>query len=130
MRILLTLAAAAGLMFAPLGASAIQNAAKTVTYNTAYHQTHPAQTAGEVTGKMRLTFGSSGTVSGTYRDEFAGGISTVAGGVNGTNIWLSFGSRGGHQFHGVMHKDGTISGTLSNWHGPRTYHFTAVPTTS
>lgn len=129
MRMLTTLIAVAGLMLAPLGASAIQNAAKTVTYRTAYHQTHPLQSGGEVTGHMRLTFGSGGTVSGTYRDEFAGGISTVAGGVNGTSIWLSFGARG-HQFHGTVHKDGTISGTLSNWRGPRSYRFTAVPTTS
>ena len=130
MRMLITLAAAAGLILAPLSASAVQNAAKTVTYRTVYHQTRPTQTAGEVTGQMRLTFGSSGTVSGTYRDEFAGGIVNVAGGVNGTSIWLSFGVRGGHQFHGVIHRNGTISGTLSNWRGPRTYHFTAVPTTS
>lgn len=130
MRLLITLAAAAGLILAPLGASALQNAAKTVTYHTAYHQTTPSRTAGEVIGQMRLTFGSSGSITGTYRDEFAGGTSIVAGGVTGTKIWLSFGTRGGHQFHGIIHENGTISGTLSNWRGPRTYQFTAVPTTS
>lgn len=130
MRLCISLAAIAGLMLAPLSATAVQTAARTLTYNTAYRQTNPTQTAGEVTGKMRLTFSSNGTVSGTYREEFAGGISTVAGGVAGTSIWFSFGKRGGHQFQGAIHKDGTISGTLSNWHGPRTYRFTAVPTTS
>lgn len=130
MRLILSLAAVAGLLFAPHTALAVQNAAKTVTYHTAYHQTTPTQTAGEVTGVMRLTFGPDGTVTGTYRDEFAGGFSSVAGGISGANIWFSFGRRAGHQFRGVVEKNGTISGTLSNWRGPRTYHFTAVPATS
>jgi hypothetical protein len=85
---------------------------------------------GEVTGTMRLTFSSDGTVSGTYREEFRGGFQSVAGGVTGNKLWLSFGSRGGHQFRGTVEKNGTISGTLTNWRGPRVFEFTAVPTTS
>lgn len=130
MRLIVSLAAIAGLLLAPHTALAVQNAAKTVTYHTVYHQTYPTQTAGEVTGVMHLTFGPGGMLTGTYRDEFAGGNSSVAGGVSGTKIWFSFGTRAGHQFRGVIEKNGTISGTLSNWRGPRTYHFTAVPATS
>lgn len=130
MRLIVSFGALAALLLAPLTASAVQTVAKTVTYHTAYHQTNPTRTAGEVTGVMRLTFAPGGTVSGTYREEFAGGISTVAGGVTGTRIWFSFGRHGGHQFRGVIESGGTITGTLSNWKGPYTYRFTAVPAAS
>jgi hypothetical protein len=129
MRIMTSIAACAALLFAPLTASAVQNAAKTITYHTAYTQTNPLPSGGEVTGRMRLTFSPGGIVSGTYREEYGARISTVTGGVNGNKIWLSFGIRGRHQFSGVIAADGTISGTLSNWHGPRQYRFTAVPST-
>lgn len=127
MRLLISLAAIAAISLAPLRAPAVVHAAKTVSYHTAYSQTLPVKTAGQVTGVMRLTFASSGIVSGTYRDEFGGRILSVAGGLTGSSLWLSFGSHGGHQFRGTVNKDGSISGTLSNWRGPRQYHFTAVP---
>lgn len=130
MRLLISLAAIAAISLAPLRAPAVEHAAKTVSYHTAYTQTQPLAAGGQVTGIMRLTFGSGGIVSGTYRDEFAGRILSVAGGLTGSNLWLSFGSRGGHQFRGTLNKDGSISGTLSNFRGPRQYHFTAVPSTS
>jgi hypothetical protein len=130
MRPLLSIAAIAAVLLAPLTANAVTTSSKTVTYHTAYRQTQPLAAGGEVTGILRLTFAPGGTVSGTYRDEFRGGIHTVAGGVTGSNIWLSFGTRGAHQFRGVIHNNGTITGTLSNWRGPRVYHFTAVPSTS
>lgn len=130
MRILMSFAACAALLFVPLTAGAVQNAAKTITYHTAYTQTHPIPSAGEVTGRMRLTFTADGIVSGTYQEEYGARISTVTGGVDGTKIWLSFGIQGRHQFNGVINKDGSITGTLSNWHGPRQYRFSAVPATS
>lgn len=82
---------------------------------------------GAVTGRMTLSFSKDGTVTGTYRDEFQGGTHSVAGGLRGTSIWLSIGSQGRRQFRGTIRKDGTISGTLSNWRGPNVYEFTAVP---
>lgn len=130
MRLLVSLAAVAAISLVPLRAPAVEHAAKTVTYHTSYTQTLPVQAGGQVTGLMRLTFNSGGIVSGTYRDEFAGRILSVAGGLTGSSLWLSIGSRGGHQFRGTVNKDGSITGTLSNWRGPRQYHFTAVPSTS
>lgn len=129
MRLFLSLAAAAGLLLAPMTARAASTV-KTVTYHTSYHQTQPMNTGGEYVGRMTLRFLPDGTVNGTYRDEFESGIHSVAGGVHGTSIWLSFGMRGHHQFNGSIGKGGVITGTLSNWHGPNVYKFTAVPATS
>jgi hypothetical protein len=130
MRLLCSFAAAAAMLVAPITAHAVTGSAKTVTYHTAYRQTRPLPSGGEVTGVMRLTFAPDGSVSGTYREEFAGGTQTVAGGLTGSSIWLSFGARGRHQLQGVLEKNGTISGTLSNWRGPRVFQFTAVPAKS
>ena len=128
MRVFASLAAAAAIFAAPLSVAA---AATTTTYHTAYRQVQPTQTAGEVTGVMRLTFSPGGTVSGTYRDDFGSNqLYTVAGGVHGTRIWLSFATRVQARFHGTIEKNGTITGSLTNWHGPRVYRFTAVPATS
>lgn len=129
MRVFASLAAAAAILAAPLGAAAA--ASTTTTYHTAYRQVQPTQTAGEVTGVMRLTFSPGGTVSGTYRDEFGSNqLYTVAGGVHGTSIWLSFATRIQSRFHGTIEKDGTIVGSLTNWRGPKVYRFTAVPAKS
>lgn len=130
MRFMMSFAACAALLFTPLGALAAQNAAKTITYHTAYTQTNPFPSGGEVTGQMRLTFSPDGIVSGTYREEYGSRISSVTGGVDGNKIWLSFGTQGRRRFTGVIEKDGKITGTLSNWRGPRQFHFTAAPGTS
>lgn len=129
MRMILTLAAAVAFALVPFTASA-DSPLKTVNYTTAYHQTHPAASAGQYTGVMTLRFYANGIVNGTYRDESAGTIKTVSGGLNGSKLWLSFGSKGGRNFNGTIEKDGTITGTLSNWRGPNVYTFKAVPSTS
>jgi len=129
MRMLLSLAAAAVLVLAPFTAQSATTV-RTVNYHTSYQQTQPMQSAGQYTGRMTLRFYSSGIVSGTYRDESAGGFQNVSGGLTGDKLWLSFGSRGRHQFSGTIGKGGVISGTLSNWRGPRVYTFKAVPSAS
>lgn len=129
MRLILSLAAFAAIVLAPLGASA-DTPAKTVTYHTAYHLIHPSNGVGEYTGRMTLRFYANGVVNGTYRDEFAGNIKTVSGGVSGNKLWLSFGMKGKHQFSGTIEKDGTVKGTLTNWRGPNVYAFSAVPSAS
>jgi hypothetical protein len=129
MRFMLSLAAVAALMAAPYSAIAVTSTT-TVHYTTSYQQTFPMASGGQYTGRMTLTFRKDGTVSGTYRDEFAGGLHSLAGGVSGNHIWLSFGMRGRRQFNGTIGKGGIITGTLSNWRGPKTYNFKAVPTTS
>ncbi len=122
-----SLVCTAAFLFAPLQAQALTSN-KTVSYRTTYHQSSPIASAGEYAGRMTLHFSSSGIVNGTYRDE-SGTTHQVSGGLTGDNLWLSFGMRGRHQFTGLVHDDGTITGTLSNWRGPRTYEFTAVPST-
>lgn len=124
-RVLVSLAAAAGLLLVPLGANAAETL-RTVNYRTDYHLTHPMPSAGEYTGRMTLHFYADGTVNGTYRDEFQNQIHLVTGAVRGSTLWLSFGSRG-HQFNGTIAKGGIISGSLTNWRGPNVYQFTAVP---
>lgn len=126
MRVLFSLAAAAALLAAPLYASA-KPPVKSVTYHTAYHLIHPSTSAGEYTGRLILRFYAGGIVSGSYRNEFQSAIHQVAGGLKGTKIWLTFGNAGIGQFRGVIAKDGKITGTLTNWAGPSTYRFTAVP---
>lgn len=127
MRLILSLAAVAALLFAPLSARA-DTPTKTVTYRTSYHLIHPSTAAGEYTGRLTLRFYAGGLVNGTYRDEFEGGFHPVSGGVtSGNKLWLSFGHRGAHQFNGTIGKDGSITGTLSNWRGPNVYQFTAAP---
>lgn len=129
MRTLLSLAAAAAFVLAPYTAHAATTV-RTVNYHTSYQQTQPMATAGQYTGRMTLRFYSSGIVNGTYRDEFAGGIKNVSGGLSGDKLWLSFGMHGRHQFNGTIGKGGIISGTLSNWRGPCVYTFKAVPSAS
>lgn len=129
MRMILSLAAAAAFLLLPFTASA-DAPQKSVNYTTAYHLVHPSTTVGEYTGRMTLHFYANGIVNGTYRDEFAGNIKTVSGGVTGSKVWLSFGMKGVHQFNGTIERDGTIKGTLTNWRGPNVYAFTAVPSAS
>ena len=129
MRMILSLAAAAAFLLAPFTASA-DAPQKTINYTTSFHLIHPSTAAGEYTGRMTLRFYANGTVSGTYRDEFAGNIKTVSGGLSGNKLWLSFGMKGKHQFNGTVEKDGTVKGTLTNWNGPNVYAFSAVPSAS
>lgn len=129
MRFIFSAAAAIVLSIAPFGAMAVTTST-TVHYNTSYHQVSPMPSGGAYTGRLTLHFHKGGIVNGTYRDEFAGPTRTVSGGVHGTEIWLSFGGRGSHQFTGTIGKGGVITGSLSGWHGPRVYKFTATPATS
>ncbi|HKU66825.1 MAG TPA: hypothetical protein VJP85_03520 [Candidatus Baltobacteraceae bacterium] len=129
MRMLFSIVAAAALLAVPLAAHAAKTA-KTLTYHTSYQQTQPLASAGQYTGRMTLHFYADGTVNGTYRDEYEGGFESVSGGLTGDRLWLSFGSRGRHQFNGTIGKGGVISGSLTNWRGPKVYAFKAVPSTS
>jgi len=129
MRTLLSLAIAAAVLLAP-STSRAATTVRTVNYHTAYHLSEPTTSAGEYVGRMTLHFYTDGTVNGTYRDEFAGGIRSVSGGLNGSKLWLSFGSNGNHQFTGTIGRGGIITGSLTNWRGPNVYTFRAVPSAS
>ena len=129
MRILLSFAVAAAVLLAPSAARSASTV-RTVNYHTSYRLSEPTTSAGEYVGRMTLHFYADGTVNGTYRDEFAGGIRSVSGGLNGTKLWLSFGSRGNHQFTGTIGRGGIITGSLTNWRGPNVYTFKAVPSAS
>ena len=56
------------------------------SYDLATRQTD-TDAAGEYDGRLRIKVSSDGIVAGTYMDT-EGYISTVAGGVDGTKIWL------------------------------------------
>jgi hypothetical protein len=126
MRSLITLLTAVAITLAPLAAPA-DNLVRTVNYRTAYRQVAPMSSAGEYAGHMTLRFYSSGIVNGTYRDESAGSIHTVTGGLNGTKIWLSLGNRGQRNVNGTIEKGGLIRGMLTGRRGPVQYEFTATP---
>ncbi|HLI97400.1 MAG TPA: hypothetical protein VKT72_15125 [Candidatus Baltobacteraceae bacterium] len=131
MRLVLSFAAAAAVLLTPLAAHAVTTHSRTVTYNTTMRQTSgPLPSGGVIGGTMRLTFSSGGIVNGTYRDKMQGGMLTVAGGLTGHDLWLSFGGRGRHQFRGKVQNNGIVAGTITNWRGPRVYDFTAVPAKS
>jgi len=129
MRTLLSLAIAAAVLLAPTAVPAATTV-RTVNYHTSYRLTEPTTSAGAYVGRMTLRFYADGTVNGTYRDESAGGLRQVSGGMNGSKLWLSFGSRGNHQFTGTIDKGGVITGSLTNWRGPNVYTFKAVPSAS
>lgn len=129
MRLMFSLAAAAAFLLIPVTASA-DSPVKTVHYTTAYHLTHPSTSAGEYTGVLTLHFYANGIVSGLYRDDSGGTFQTVSGGLSGTKLWFSFGAKGARRFNGTIEKDGSITGTLTNWKGPNVYAFKAVPSTS
>lgn len=130
MRLFLSVAVAVALIIAPLQAYAVQ-AERTVQYRTTYYLVYPLESPGDYPGRMTLHFTPKGEVSGTYRDEYAGGYIHVAGGLTGTKLWLTFGgARGTRQLRGTLHADGTITGSLTHWQGMHTYKFSAVPVTS
>ncbi len=127
MRVLLSIAAAAAFLAAPLQSVAASTPVKSVTYRTSYHEIEPRPSAGAYTGRMTLRFDGDGIVSGTYRDDFSGDLHTLTGGMRGNSLWFSIGMRGGRRFNGTVRADGTITGSLTLQRGPAVYQFTAVP---
>jgi hypothetical protein len=69
-----------------LPASAFAAGAPAVHYDLATRQTD-TDAGGEYDGRLRITVSSTGIISGSYIDT-EGDISTVAGGLDGTKIWL------------------------------------------
>lgn len=129
MRVLAMFAAVTALWAVPFAAVAASQSITTV-YHTAYRQIQPVETAGEVTGVLRLRIAPDGIVSGAYRDEFGSHLYNVAGGTKGGRIWFSFTTPAFEHFFGTIEKDGTIKGTLTISSAPRTYRLTAVPAKS
>ena len=118
--------AAAALLVLPLHAGAVTEN-KVVTYKTAYYLVHPMTSAGEYLGTMTLHFYPDGRVNGTYREEYAGPSMSVAGGMRGSTLWLSFAPGGARQLNATIDDGGVITGSLRNWHDQRVYKFVGVP---
>ncbi len=121
-------AAATGALLAAL---ALPVGSQAATTSTSTPQSYVFQTRlteslhpGEYDGTMRVTLYPSGIVSGTFQDS-EGHVRNVAGGFDGTAIWLDIGGTA-HTVHldGTF-KNGVISAT-ANIPGPDTYTFVAT----
>jgi hypothetical protein len=130
MRFLFSVAVAAALFIVPLQGGAVQTG-RTIEYSTTYSLVYPYASPGAYLGRMSLHFTGNGDVIGLYRDEYVGNFIQVAGGLNGTKLWLSFGGAAGtRRFEGTLHEDDTITGSLMQWNDVQTYAFKAAPSTS
>jgi hypothetical protein len=105
------------------------------SYTTVMTQTLPVPSAGIFPGKLSLEVSSDGIVSGSYSSDYEGSTVSVAGGVQGDQLWLDLGEFGAVQIVATMQKDGTIVGTASGLHAesllpldsPARYSFVATP---
>jgi hypothetical protein len=68
-----------------------------------------------------------GFVNGTYRPDTGGTLTTVHGGVNGSNIWFDIATLGGVHINATMQTDGSIRGMGSSRTGGQQWVFTATP---
>jgi hypothetical protein len=81
-------------------------------------------------GELRIAV-VNGYVIGTYRPDTGGTIARVAGGSQGSDIWLDIPTLGGIHIQGSVQSDGSITG-LGTPLGPsaKQYVFTAKPEAS
>ena len=129
-RLVLSILIAPALLLAPLQAGAVP-LGRTIEYTTSYSLVYPIVTPGAYPGRMTLHFLPGGEVIGLYREEYQGAEIQVAGGLNGTTLWLTFGGAAvTRRFQGTLNNNDTISGSLMQWNSIDTYRFTAVPVTT
>lgn len=79
-------------------------------------------------GRLTLYVSPDGYISGTYRPQSGGGITTVRGGREGDRVWFDVQTLGGVHVEGHVNGRGVITG-IGTPLGPqnRTYVFTATP---
>jgi len=77
-------------------------------------------------GEMRFTV-QNGFVTGTYRPDTGGRITTVHGGVNGSRIWFDIATLGDVRINATREPDGTMQGMGSSRNGGTQWVFTATP---
>lgn len=77
-------------------------------------------------GELRFTI-TNGYVTGTYRPETGGTVTTVHGGTKGTTIWFDIATLGGLHVNATMGSDGEIKGMGSSTTGGKQWVFTATP---
>ena len=78
-------------VFPGIRAQAIETAGSTQTYRTAISDLHGISYP--VTGSLQLT-DDNGVLRGIYRSDDGGNFVPVYGGVDGSNIWIDFGTAG------------------------------------
>lgn len=126
-----------GSALAGTAAAAHPAAAQSATsYTTVMTQTLPIPSAGVFPGKLDLKVSSDGIVSGWYTPDYEGSAVSVAGGVEGDQLWLDLGEFGSVRIVATLQKDGTIVGTASGLRtapallpldSPARYSFVATP---
>lgn len=77
-------------------------------------------------GEMRFTI-ANGFVTGTYRPDTGGTITTVHGGTEASRIWFDIATLGGLHINATMEADGTIKGMGSSTADGKQWVFTATP---
>lgn len=79
-------------------------------------------------GELRFTI-SNGYVTGTYRPDTGGTVTTVHGGNQGSHFWFDIGTLGGLHVDGTLQSNGSIKGMGSSTTGGKQWVFTATPLT-
>ena len=77
-------------------------------------------------GELRFTI-TNGYVTGTYRPDTGGTLTTVHGGSQGSHIWFDIATLGGLHIDGTMQSNGAIKGMGSSTAGGKQWVFTATP---
>jgi hypothetical protein len=77
-------------------------------------------------GELRFTI-SNGYVTGTYRPDTGGTLTTVHGGSQGSRIWFDIATLGGVHINATMDASGEIKGMGSSTTGGQQWVFTATP---
>jgi hypothetical protein len=77
-------------------------------------------------GELRFAI-ANGYVTGTYRPDTGGTITTVHGGSQGSRIWLDIATLGGVHINATMESNGAIKGMGSSTTGGKQWVFTATP---
>jgi hypothetical protein len=137
-RTLAMLAGAAALWGSAVATTSAAQAAvapAATSYTTVMTQMLPVPSAGVFPGKLNLKVSSDGIVSGWYSPDYEGATVSVAGGVQGDQLWLDLGEFGSVRIVATLHKDGTIVGTASGLRAasllpldsPARYSFVATP---
>jgi hypothetical protein len=109
----------------PSAAAASETGLAAGTYTFVTTLTPQFYGAGAYEGVLRLTVASDGGISGYFRNDDAGSVREVVGGVTGNRIWLDLeGSPASAPINGTV-ENGKILGGLYDGHQP--FEFVATP---
>jgi hypothetical protein len=77
-------------------------------------------------GELRFMI-TNGYVTGTYRPDTGGTVTTVHGGRKGSQIWFDIATLGNLHINATLESNGAIKGMGSSTTGGKQWVFTATP---